>query len=170
MDSENTAFQWLLSDEVLTRRGVHVHMVRRTLGANKSEVRTDLEPFFDLRTLARVAVSGHDAAVHIGNLTEVDVLDLETWSVGFQATDGSLVFDLTFSHIHTRLLTVWRLDGALDALQVYIAAVNGALYLQTGGERLLRVFEQSGSANEPPVSRIIRLFNEPILAVQSSTD
>jgi hypothetical protein len=148
-----------------TAVGIQVDAIRRSIPILQSEIAEDLKPFFHLTTLFQDADKHGSTRIVRGSLASINVPSSNVVDISFRSFDASLT-RRHLAPICSSVLTIWRVQDALDSLQVFFSSDEAAVYLQTGGEALLPLLADL-KPSVGQVTEAIDLFNEPILAVRT---
>jgi hypothetical protein len=145
--------------------GVHVAAIRRPLPTDEAELMEDLKPFFHVISLFQYAGRTGIAPFCKGHLFSVQAPTINSIALTFRPRDASPVA-LHLTNVRSTVLTIWRVDDVLDALQVFISTDDTAVYLQTGGEALLNALADCEPVSSSTAPKAAALFNEPIISLR----
>ena len=139
-------------DEVKEYRSdnVWVTKLRRRVRDLDKSMGIDFRPYEDLPSLFQHMPSGGEVSIVHGTLCSFEEKSGAT-IVQTRATDHGTKSCWRLEDSESPYLTVWRVDGALDALQVSVRGKDAYVYMQTGGARLLDLFRWATLAGNSTV-------------------
>lgn len=141
---------WTLDKEFKDSLGNKVHLLQRPLVDLDDAKDDELLPFFGELSLFRMKQSDNkgnaDAirGVLVDLRTDTTNLTMRILPIG---NPRELVW--TVEGIATALLSVWRVNGFLDALQVSVTGTHNAVYMQVGGGALADICVEGDAGNAP---------------------
>jgi|SRR5580704_896162 hypothetical protein len=118
-----------------------ITMLRRILEDLPEATRHELRPFFDLPSLFERRGEAH--AVKELMKGKIGDLYVSEGKVVLSIRSGSTSTQWELQDLQSTVLTVWRVNEKLDALQVRFHALLDDVYMQTGGQHLLGFFQES---------------------------
>lgn len=148
-----------------TDSGIRVDVIRRPMLTVQSELVEDLRPFFHISSLFQAADGHGTGSPFRGNLISVEAQTVSEMILTFGPFNAPPI-RRHLASIRSSILTIWRVNNVLDALQVFISNEDAAVYLQTGGEALLTLLPELKASSVPALDAV-DLFNEPILRLHN---
>ena len=148
-----------------TDMGIQVAAIRRPLPNVEAELTEDLKPFFHVVSLFQHADRTGISPPRRGRLSSLKAPTLDSLVLVFNPQDASPV-EVQLSNVRSSLLTIWRVNDVLDALQAFIETDEIVVYLQTGGDALSHALAECVPVGSSTGPRAVDLFNEPIISLR----
>jgi hypothetical protein len=127
---------WVVDRTLHTKRREAVQVLQRRLPLPCSSQSVELLPFTELPSLFQLTGAQGDRKVSKGIMVSMSAQgDTLTATIHDSQTGTDAVWRL--SPLRDVILSVWRINGALDTVQVNFYADGARFYMQTGGQRLL---------------------------------
>ncbi|MCX6907990.1 MAG: hypothetical protein NTY01_08105 [Verrucomicrobia bacterium] len=157
-------FNWLLDKTVPVTGGAQVRVLRRDLTTSPKQWDVDLAPFFAVRSLFQWQPSDSICTSVIGLLARFEAPDKDMLVVQVSDAEGLHTHHWQCDSRSSIVLSIWRIDDVLDCLQLKARTNAGAFYAQTGGARLIAVFDkaQDGGPDEG-LDFLLHTFNAGII-------
>lgn len=146
-----------------SKEGQTIEFYQRELPLVEAEIVLDLKPFFELPSLLQFSDFDKKLIVLKGRLEKVIFESKNSYSLFFIDEHVHVTKEFNLPEVKFSLLSVWRVNGYLDALQVSISSKKEKLYIQTGGAGLLNLFNSSNFSDDLALNNVLDLFNKPIL-------
>jgi hypothetical protein len=153
---------WATEREFQDSQGNWIRILERTLTDLNQAKQKELLPFFREVSLFQLSFLGgpREEQRVVGTLVDLAVGSgsLQVRILSRDKKEQSLWSIQSAAHA---LLTVWRVNQQLDALQTEVTGAGSRLYMQTGGERLLYLFDAQaqGIAWSQELADAVRLFS-----------
>lgn len=149
-------FSWSVDEEFQVSPSMQVRVLQREV-PDPSVWEVDLRPFKDAPALW-VYERGRELAERRGVLTS---LTLQDESDTYEVVDAnSQQSQFVVSKVRQRQLTVWRVDGQLDMLQIRALGKDAKVYGQLGGAATLPTLSEAEvlAADDEVVATIRTLY------------
>ena len=156
------AIKWRLDREFRDRVGNVIRFLQRSLTDLESAKATELLPFFRepcLFQLSSAAVR-EDRQITDGRLVSLCLKHGQIY-VSIQPLRAAECVVWILHSPEVPVLSVWRVNGVLDALQVNILGTDSQLYMQLGGKELLEVLLGSTGSGPtvPEIDEAVSIFH-----------
>lgn len=155
--------RWLSKLECRDKMGNGVTVLQRPLGSLQEATDKELRPLFQEPSLFHFRWA--DTRHEIRTRGVLDEIHTNCGKARIKVVGSSRRHEFEIGKVEWSLLTVYRVNGVLDTIQINVLGEKGSLYMQTGGAKLYKVFRKNeeGRAPSPDVRRIMRVFNRNAL-------
>lgn len=125
----------------------------------------DLSPFFNeiLLFQLRAAKNINPIATVKGILLDF-MVDGNAVILEIMPVDGKEKIKWTIQDLKSTLLSVWRVNDFLDAIQVTLNSEHKKIYMQVGGASLSEIFirGKSGDSQNGEIEKAVEIFNHNV--------
>jgi hypothetical protein len=152
---------WILDKVFEDSNGNSIHILQRILPDLVEAKNEELLPFFYEPSLFQVSSRITDEPkLMAGVLTSLNC-EGGRLDIGIRPANSMVDEKWSVDLVREVKMTVWRINNLLDTLQINIAGEQ-ALYMQTGGTTLTRIFDAESTQSEPNENIVLveRIFVE----------